>query len=108
MKRFIAIGGLVAAGFDSSGAYLLTVSHSGRGVFATATWERVARDYDLSYPADGVSTGIGPIDGQAIPVTEMDFQKGSTRLTTADGKMTINCESSGISVEASDAQLVEK
>jgi hypothetical protein len=40
MKRFIGIGGLVAAGFDSSEANLLTVTHSGRGVFATATWER--------------------------------------------------------------------
>jgi hypothetical protein len=105
MKRFIAIGGLVAAGFDSSGAYLLTVTHSGRGVFATATWERVARDYDLSYPTDGMTTGIGPIDGQAIPVTEMDFQKGSMRLTTSNGKMTINCESSGILVEVSDAHF---
>ena len=64
-----------------------------------------ARDYDLSNQVDGVSTGIGPIDGQAIPVTEMDFQKGSMRLTTSTGKMTINCESSGILVEVSDAHF---
>jgi hypothetical protein len=52
-----------------------------------------------------MTTGIGPIDGQAIPVTEMDFQKGSMRLTTSNGKMTINCESSGILVEVSDAHF---
>ena len=33
MKTYLHIGGLVAAGFDPSGAYLLTITHSGRGVF---------------------------------------------------------------------------
>jgi hypothetical protein len=43
MPKHLFIGGLVAADFDSTGAYLLTVSHSGRGVFSTDSWERVAR-----------------------------------------------------------------
>jgi len=34
MKIHIAIGGLVAAGFDATGQYLLVVSHAGRGVFS--------------------------------------------------------------------------
>lgn len=98
MKTYLPIGGLVAAGFDASGAYLLTVTHSGRGVLSTSTWQRVARDYTLAYPDSGSSVGIGPIAGQIIPVVEMDFQKGMMRLTSPDGRITLNCESSGISV----------
>ncbi|MEX0726212.1 MAG: hypothetical protein WD065_08085 [Planctomycetaceae bacterium] len=69
MTKHLFIGGLVAAGFDASGAYLLTVSHSGRGVFETTTWERVARDIHLAYPENGRAIGIGPIDGVSIPVS---------------------------------------
>jgi len=50
MTKHIFIGGLVAAGFDPEGKYLLVVSHSGRGVFDTHSWECVARDTELSYP----------------------------------------------------------
>src|SRR5689334_17529198 len=57
------VGGLIAMGFDPSGEYLLTISHAGRGVFSTRTWERVARDSALAYPADGHGVGIGPIAG---------------------------------------------
>ena len=38
-------------GLDESGQYLLTVSHSGRAVFSTRTWERIARDAGV----DGVT-----------------------------------------------------
>ena len=103
MRTYLAIGGLVAAGFDASGSYLLALTHSGRGVFSTSTWKRVARDFTLAYPEAGTGIGIGPIVGQTIPVTEMDFQKGVMRLTSTDGKITLDCESSGISVEVSDA-----
>jgi hypothetical protein len=102
MKIHIVIGGLVAAGFDASGAYLLTITHSGRGVFSTGTWKRVARDYSVVYPEAGKSAGIGPIEGQVIGVTEMDYQKGALRLTSADGKITLDCESDGISVKVSE------
>lgn len=101
MRTFLTIGGLVAAGFDASGEYLLTVTHSGRGVFSTKTWERVARDYTVVYPDKGTSIGIGPISGQTIPVVEMNYQTGTMRLTSSDGKIVLACESSGISVEAS-------
>ena len=50
MRTYLHMGGLVAAGFDPSGAYLLTITHSGRGVFSTQTWERVARNTELAYP----------------------------------------------------------
>ena len=103
MKKYLNIGGLVAAGFDASSAYLLTITHSGRGVFSTRTWERVARDYDLAYPKNRSGIGIGPINGQTIPVTEMDYDTETFRLTSPDGKIVLNCESSGISVEAADA-----
>ena len=98
MKTYLHIGGLVAAGFDASGAFLLTITHSGRGVFSTSTWERVVRDYELAYPEAGLGIGIGPIAGERIPVTQMDYLKGAMRFTSADGRITLDCESSGIAV----------
>ena len=55
---YLMIGGLVAMGFDASGKFLLTVSHSGRAVFSVENWQRVARDTALAYPADGVAIGM--------------------------------------------------
>jgi hypothetical protein len=55
-----------------------------------------ARDYDLSNQVDGVSTGIGPIDGQAIPITEMDFQKGSMRIVLARLKVALRATLGGM------------
>ena len=102
MKTYLPIGGLIAAGFDANAAYLLTVTHSGRGVFSTSTWQRVARDYAVAYPDGGHSVGIGPIAGQSISVMEMDYQKGTMVLKSPDGRITLDCESSGISVEVAD------
>jgi hypothetical protein len=99
MKTSIPIGGLVAAGFDASGAYLLIVTHSGRGVFSTETWERVARDYEVIYPDDGKCPGIGPIDREIISVSEMDFEKGVMRLKSPDRRISLECESGAINVE---------
>src|SRR5438270_11848300 len=65
------VGGLVAVGFDPTARYLLTVSHSGRGVFDTVSWNRVARDVSIAYPENGVVEGIGPIAGQRIKVREL-------------------------------------
>jgi hypothetical protein len=101
-KTYLFIGGLVAAGFDASGAYLLTISHSGRGVFATRTWKRVARDPGLAYPESGVGVGIGPIEGQSIPVTEMDYDLERMQLVSPDGRTTLDCESSGITVTSKE------
>ncbi len=61
---------MVAAGFDPSGRFLLAVSHDGRGVFDTTTWERVARDPTPAYPEHGHAVGIGPIAGLSVPVIE--------------------------------------
>jgi hypothetical protein len=102
VKTFITIGGLIAAGFDPSGNYLLTITHSGRGVFSTSTWERVARDTAPAYPDAGTGMGIGPIAGLTIPVVEMDYQSGAMRLTSPDGRITLDCESSGIAVAVAD------
>jgi len=86
MTKHLIIGGLVAAGFDPSGAYLLTLSHSGRGVFATSSWERIARDTHLAYPENGRALGIGPIDGVSIPVREID-DTGQLHFSSPDGKL---------------------
>ncbi len=103
MRTYLPIGGLVAVGFDPSGAYLLTITHSGRGVFSTRTWERLARDTEPAYPEVGVGIGIGPINGQAIAVTEMDFDVGAMRVVSPDGRIILECESSGIAVTVVDA-----
>ena len=85
MTKNLFVGGLVAAGFDPTGRYLLTVSHSGRGLFATDTWERIARDTALAYPVDGHAIGIGPIEGSSVPVTELDYSTGTLQWTSQDG-----------------------
>ena len=103
METFLHIGGLVAAGFDPTGAYLLAISHSGRGVFSTKTWTKVARDGELAYPISGIGVGIGPIDGQRIAVSEMPFEIGRFILVSANGNITLVCESDGISVHVADS-----
>lgn len=70
MPVHLHIGGLIAAGFDPSGRFLLTVSHDGRGIFDATTWKRVARDPAPAYPENGHAVGIGPIAGLSIPVVE--------------------------------------
>ena len=100
MERYLHIGGLVAVGLDNSGSYVLTITHSGRGVFSTETWERVARSNELAYPVGGVGVGIGPIDGQIIPVAEMNHETGKMQLVDPDGRFVLECESDGISVVA--------
>ena len=104
MERDLHIGGVVAVGFDPSGDFLLVVTHSGRGVFSTRTWERVARSTELAYPAGGVAVGIGPIDGLAVAVTEMDYESGHMRAVSPDGRVVRECESSGVAVSAPDAE----
>src|SRR5687768_10422616 len=98
MLTYLHIGGLIAAGFDPSSSYLLTISHSGRGVFSTKTWERVAREYDETYR--GYGEGIGPIEGQEIPVVEMDYDTETFEVISPDGRFRLACESSGIAVIA--------
>jgi len=101
MKRFIPVGGLVAVGFDPTGEYLLTITHSGRGVFSTKTRERVAQDYRLAYPVGGKGIGIGPIDGLEVDVFELDSDH-DCQLQSPDGTIRLHCESSGIEVEQLD------
>ncbi len=96
--RHILVGGLVAMGFDASGKYLLTVTHSGRGVFSTETWQRVARDSALAYPTDGKAIGIGPIDGQLISLEERDERRERIELRSPDGRFQLVGESDGITV----------
>ena len=78
-------------------SYLLTVSHSGRGVFETRNWERVARDSALAYPENGYAVGIGPIGGQVIAVSELDSEH-PIQVSSPGGEVTLHCESSGIEV----------
>lgn len=92
------IGGLVAMGFDASGRFLLTVSHSGRAVFSAENWQRVARDASLAYPNDGVAIGIGPIEGEQIAVLSRDDKKERIEMKSPDGRFQLVGESDGISV----------
>lgn len=96
--KHLLVGGLVAMGFDATGKFLLTVTHSGRGVFSTETWERVARDTALAYPTDGKVVGIGPIDGQVIVVEERDERRERIEMRSPDGRFRIVGESDGITV----------
>ncbi len=104
MGRYLHVGGLVAVGFGVSGSYMLTITHSGRGVFSTRTWQRVARSAELAYPEAGIGIGIGPIDSQSIPVAEMDFDIGTMRVDGPGGRFILECESSGIAVVDADVR----
>jgi hypothetical protein len=102
MERYLPIGGLVAVGFDPTGMYLLTITHSGRGVFTTESWARLARDTRLAYPEAGVGIGIGPIEGERVLVEEMPFEIGYFSVISPDGRIKLKCESEGISITVSD------
>lgn len=102
-KVFLHVGKLVALGFDESGEYLLTISHTGRGVFAVRTWERVARDRAKAYPKVGMGIGIGPIEGETIPVIEIDPDEGETQISSPDGNSILTFESDGIQVVTKDS-----
>jgi hypothetical protein len=93
------VGGLVAMGFDATGRYLLTVTHSGRGVFYTPSWERVSRDTTPAYPTDGIAIGIGPIAGQKIKVQERDERRDRIEMQSPDGRFHLVGESDGITVK---------
>jgi len=93
---------MVAAGFDPGGDYLLTTTHSGRGVFSTRILERRGRSTDLAYPELGIGVGIGPIDDQALPVTEMEYGLATMRVVSPDGRIVLECESSGIALRVAD------
>ena len=81
---YLHVGGLVAIGFDAASRYVLTVSHSGRGVYDTRTWERVARDGERAYPEDGSVAGIGPLAGQLLTVTELNYETGELDVVSPD------------------------
>ncbi len=84
MIQQLNIGGMIAGGFDRSGRYLLVVSHSGRGVFSVGTWARVVRDDALAYPEKGCVPGIGPILGESIAMTEINYSTEVLAFTSPD------------------------
>jgi hypothetical protein len=100
---YLHVGGLVAAGFDRTGKYLLTVSHSGRGLFSADTWQRVARDAALAYPKGGTAIGIGPIEGQSVPIIEMNYETEQLILNSPDGQFRLEYESGTITVTSERA-----
>ena len=105
MKKNLFVGGLVAAGFDNTGRYMLTVSHGGRGVFLVGKWQCIARDSQLAYPEDGHAAGIGPMEGMVVPITELNYDTGQLHFASPDGKYSLEYEAGTITViEALRAQ----
>jgi len=102
--KHLFVGGLVAMGFDATARFLLTVSLSGRGVFAVGSWERVARDGELAYPDAGKAVGIGPIHGQVIEVLERDERREQITLRSPDGRFQLVGESDGITITEQTVQ----
>ena len=98
---YLHVGGVIAMGFSRNVDYLLVISHSGRGVYAMVDWQRVARDAELAYPENGIGIGIGPIDGECIEITEMNYDTGELNLNTPDGSMTLRYESGTIEITQS-------
>lgn len=102
MRKYLHVGGLVAAGFDPTGKFLLTVSASGRGVLSVGSWEKVARDTKLAYPENGRAIGIGPIDGISIPIEEMDYETEELRFESPDGRYRFSYDSGAITIDCND------
>ncbi len=96
--RCLHVGGVVAIGFDPSGEYLLVISHNGRGVFSTRTWERLARDPEIAYPIDGYGVGIGPIAGASIAVTEKGYDTEKLTLSNSDVSLFLKYDDGTITV----------
>jgi hypothetical protein len=104
-KKHLLIGGLIAAGFDPSGAFLLVVSHAGRGVYAVDGWKRVARDSEVVYPLDGRIAGIGPLDGHELEVVERNEHRPVAELQSPGGWFRLLLESDGVTVETHNKPL---
>lgn len=96
---YLDIGGVVALGFDPTGRHLLVVSHSGHGVFDTTSWQRVASDLTLAYPDEGVAEGIGPLAGQRIPITELDYSTGTLHVRSPHGDYELSYESGTVTIQ---------
>ncbi len=108
-EHHIHIGGLTALGFDASEHYLLVISHSGRGVFASPTWARVARDPDNldwneAHFAANLAPGIGPLSDQLIEVHHFDFDEGHMSIWSKSNRFELDCESSGITIYQHEQQ----
>lgn len=98
--KYLDVGGVIAMGFDPTGEYLLVISHSGRGVFSTKTWDRVARDTELAYPEDGRGVGIGPIDGMSVEITEKNYDTDELSVTTPDDLTRLDYDNGTITVSS--------
>ncbi|SDN22809.1 hypothetical protein SAMN05216517_10950 [Janthinobacterium sp. OK676] len=72
----IAVGGLTEIGFSKSSELLLVISNSGRGVIDCARGEKISRDDEADgewyEPAQLVCQGIGPLDGETIPISGLN------------------------------------
>jgi hypothetical protein len=93
MKKILHVGGVIALGFDPTESFLLVVSHSGRGVYETASWSRVARDSALAYPENNQAIGIGPIAGMTIPITELDYDTEKLKASSPSGQIVLEYSS---------------
>lgn len=82
------VGGLVAAGMDPEGHYLLLVSSSGRGVVDCRSGDRVARDRSPGHewldPSRLRAQGIGPLASQEIQIAG-SYMGGGLPTVTRDG-----------------------
>jgi hypothetical protein len=93
------VGGLVAIGFDRSCKYLLVVSSAGRGLFSTATWEKIARDRgNYCYEDDGTALGIGPMEGQLIPVTAINYRSCVLEMSSPNRRINLRYEDGTVTV----------
>jgi hypothetical protein len=84
----IAVGGFEALGFSPDSRHLLVVSSSGRGVFDSASGERVARDSSKAtgdwYNLEVLTVeGIGPLSDQSVQVAGIHGR--GLPLMTLDG-----------------------
>jgi len=98
MPHYLHIGGVIALGFSSNGSHLLVVSHDGIGVFEINSWKKIARDRSASYPDNGKVQGIGPLAGQTVEVTEIDYDTGLMAVVSPDDKYLFYYETGTVTI----------
>lgn len=87
--QYLHVGGVIAMGFDSTGNFLLVVSHSGCGVYAVNTWEKVGRNFDSVSLEHGVVAAIPPIEDDLVPVKQINFETGELFLSSPNNDFSL-------------------
>lgn len=85
-KYNLNVGGVIAMGIDQSSRYLITVSHSGRGIFELCNGKKLHRDSNITYPVNNKIEGIGLCENKIFEVVEKDYKSDKPIVVVSTDK----------------------